>query len=198
MRDVEERLRARRKQALARLEAIGSPTLGTRGYAEQPHLLQEVAQIDTALLQADNTAALQHAAEQREQARLSQDDAAYWFRRFMLSLQIGNGAGFVAALAGMLQGDEVGTVARLAAAPAVLFGFGVLIAGLLPGLLWFSKLPAVVGRHGRAEAARIGIQAAAILSMLLFAWAIVKIISLLVMLLKQHPTAHLSAQLLPF
>jgi hypothetical protein len=69
--------------------------------------------------------------------RVDREERAFWFRRFMLSLQIGNGAAFLATVAGVLQADlaALPTVAVFAWAPAIYFGLGVSAAGLLPLLM---------------------------------------------------------------
>lgn len=65
------------------------------------------------------------------------EDQAFWFRRFMTSLQIGNGAGFLAAVSGIVQADAnvLPIIATLIWPPATYFGLGVGAAGILPLML---------------------------------------------------------------
>lgn len=112
--------RARIENSLAQLEVADA----TRAAAK--------AQSDLAEAQSADTAS-------REDARLKQDDAAFWFRRFILSLQIGNGAGFVALAGGVLQADKPREVAVLAFPSFGWFAGGLILAGLVPGLLYLQR-----------------------------------------------------------
>lgn len=98
-------------------------------------LLGELATIDAALVQAENTKAIQESEAARHREQAASDDASFWFRRFMLSLQIGNGAGLLAIVGGALQADDPKAAIGLAGLQAVAFGYGVLLAGALPGVL---------------------------------------------------------------
>ncbi|RRN64292.1 hypothetical protein [Caulobacter sp. 602-1] len=75
-----------------------------------------------------------------EDDRAAREGRDFWFRRFMLSLQIGNGAAFLATVAGLLQADKdvLSVMAVLVWPPATYFGLGVGAAGLLP-LLMFAR-----------------------------------------------------------
>lgn len=72
-----------------------------------------------------------------EDDRADREVQDFWFRRFMLSLQIGNGAAFLATVAGLLQADKsvLPIIAALAWPPAMYFAMGVTAAGLLPLLM---------------------------------------------------------------
>lgn len=98
-------------------------------------LLGELATIDSALVQSENTKAIQKSEAAREREKAASDDASFWFRRFMLSLQIGNGAGLLAIVGGALQADDPKAALTLGSLQAVAFGYGVLMAGALPGVL---------------------------------------------------------------
>lgn len=132
-----ERLRARRQKLLQDLdrvarqyEAQGLESFRTR----RDRLEHELDELDGRLMQAELTAALETDTAAREAARLDQESATFWFRRFMLSLQIGNGAGFLAtaAVVGQVDSAAIPLAAVLAWAPATYFGLGTAAAGLLP------------------------------------------------------------------
>lgn len=93
---------------------------------------QDLDAVELAIAQTGFTDALD--AVTREAARAAQENATFWFRRFMLSLQIGNGAGFLAAAAVVGQADAsaIHLAAVLAWAPAAYFAVGTAAAGLLP------------------------------------------------------------------
>jgi hypothetical protein len=133
-----DRLRKRRADLEPLVDEL--TRVGINGTKEQRENLisynQELSQIDAALLQAENTAALNRDADGRERERAAADDASFWFRRFMLSLQIGNGAGFLASLEGILHAEELSDAVTLAGLPAISFGLGVMLAGTLPIVLW--------------------------------------------------------------
>lgn len=90
--------------------------------------------VDAALAQSSLTRALEAETAAREEARAEQENATFWFRRFMLSLQIGNGAGFLAtaAVVGQVDASAISLAAVLAWAPATFFALGTAAAGLLP------------------------------------------------------------------
>lgn len=149
MEDIRERLTNRRAEVLQRLGDIGSaPKQNTRGWEERPHLLQELVTIEQTLAQiaateaqAKATAAQVAATDAAERTRTAQDDAAFWFRRFMVSLQLANGAAFVAAVTGVLQADDLPRAAAVAASPTAWFALGILGSGLLPLVLWLERQP---------------------------------------------------------
>jgi hypothetical protein len=58
MEEWTDRLRHRREEIIARLEAMGTPKVGTRGFQEQPHLNQELVTIEQTLAQVESTKAL--------------------------------------------------------------------------------------------------------------------------------------------
>ncbi|MDP2213630.1 hypothetical protein [Phenylobacterium sp.] len=103
--------------------------------------------IDAALAQSNLTQALEAETAAREAAKAEQENATFWFRRFMLSLQIGNGAGFLAtaAVVGQVDAEAISLAAVLAWAPATYFGLGTATAGLLPlimaGHAWAKDRP---------------------------------------------------------
>ena len=86
-----------------------------------------------------------------EEDRASREGREFWFRRFMLSLQIGNGAAFLATVAGLLQADKdvLSVMAVLAWPPAMYFALGVGSAGLLPLLMFAREAVPIDGRWRR-------------------------------------------------
>ena len=77
----------------------------------------------------------------RELDRERRDDSTFWYRRFMLSLQIGNGAAMLALMTGVMGAEQKDMMflSALAWAPAMYFGIGLVAAGCLPGLLAGSR-----------------------------------------------------------
>ena len=118
--------------------------LGGLEPATRHHIEERIAEgeakldeFDAALVQTDLTEALQNQETQRAAERAEQENAAFWFRRFMLSLQIGNGAGFLAsaAIVGQVEVEAMPVAAVLAWAPAAYFACGTAVAGALPLIL---------------------------------------------------------------
>jgi hypothetical protein len=139
MEEWTDRLRHRRGEILARVEQIGFPKQGTRGFIELPDLHQELVAIEQTLAQVESTEALRRDTAEREADRLKQDDAAYWWRRFNTSLAIGNGAGLAVVTGATLQAQHLDQALVFAWEPMLYFGPGVLLAGVLPWLLWAQK-----------------------------------------------------------
>ena len=147
MDEIQTRLARRREEVIQRLAEIGNaPKQNTRGWEERPHLLQELVTIEQTLAQmaataaqVASTAAQVEATEAAERMRIAQDDASFWFRRFVLSLQIANGAAFVAAVGGVLQADNLPVAAAAAASPTAWFALGIFGSGLLPLILWLER-----------------------------------------------------------
>lgn len=104
-----------------------------------------------------------------EDDRATREGREFWFRRFMLSLQIGNGAAFLATVAGLLQADKdiLSVMAVLAWAPAMYFGLGVGAAGLLPLLMVAREAVAMEGRWARIV--HLGVLSFTVFSMGFFA-----------------------------
>lgn len=162
MTDARERLKRRREELAAAIRAKQAKLGGQPG-AVQRHLEARIEesedkldQFDAALAQTELTEALQADAAAREAQRAEQENATFWFRRFMLSLQIGNGAGFLAtaAVVGQVDAAAISLTAVLAWAPAMYFGLGTATAGLLPLIMAAS---AWAKDHPRArQAANIG------------------------------------------
>lgn len=132
-----ERLAARREQLLQELrrateqyEKLGLDSFRNR----RDGLEQELDKIDSMLMQSDLTGALEADTAAREADRAERENFTFWFRRFMLSLQIGNGGGFLATVAAVQQADpaSLSTLAKLLALPVTFFGIGTILAGLLP------------------------------------------------------------------
>ena len=143
-----ERLHERRQQILNQI--AGSDLAGFPTNPALRALTAELATIESALIQADNTTAINDAAAQRALEVAQRDDAAFWFRRFILSLQIGNGAALLAALSGALQATDVREAAESIRWATAFFGLGVILAGALPGAIWLQRLSP---RGKRAELA---------------------------------------------
>lgn len=80
-------------------------------------------------------------AASREAQRESQDDATFWFRRFMVGLSLGNGAGFLAMASGILQAEDFTKLPATIAEPFTSFGRGLIMSGLIPLFLYFSRTP---------------------------------------------------------
>jgi len=79
--------------------------------------------------------------ESRRAARLERHrerkaEADYWFRQWMNSLAIGNGAGFLAVTSGLLQAGRLERAITLVFAPLTYFALGLLFAGALRLLVW--------------------------------------------------------------
>lgn len=100
-----------------------------------------------------------------EDERAAREGRDFWFRRFILSLQIGNGAAFLATVTGMFQAekDVLSIMAVLAWAPALYFALGVGAAGVLP-LLMFAQT-AVRGHRLRESLVRHAVIALTTFSM---------------------------------
>lgn len=114
--------------------------------AQRGPLLTALAQLEVADATRAAAAAQKDAAEAQDRATAEQereksaaDGAEFWFRRFMLSLQIGNGAAFVALAGGILQADNPAAAAAVAAKSFALFGGGLTLAGIIPLLLFFAR-----------------------------------------------------------
>lgn len=161
--DPEDRLQARRLQLMAERTVLQS-RMATSHLHEDPFLTNQlekleaaIDQIDAALAQSNLTHAIQTEAAAREMAARSEENANFWFRRFMLSLQIGNGAGFLAtaAVVGQVDAAAISLAAVLAWAPAAYFGLGTAAAGLLPLIM-----AALVWAEGRPNARRAAYVAA--------------------------------------
>lgn len=159
------------------------------------------ARDDMEVAVADHDAAIQNFAAKsealqqieielaEEARRSSQDDAAYWFRRFMTSLGIGHGAAFAAVLAGVGQSDNLRDAAAFAFWPSVLFGVGLLLAGLIPLGVFLQRWSE--GRPGRGWFSKFTDEATSLMtigSSLLFATGVVVTIVVLYVTARQ-PTA---------
>ncbi|MFN4177367.1 hypothetical protein [Phenylobacterium sp.] len=142
--EAANRLQARRTELLQQVEGLQA-AIRSGGSSERDDMLAqaqaELTQIDSALLGAANTEALNREAAAREAAKAAGDDAGFWFRRFMLSLQIGNGAGLAATLAGLQDTTDQRNFALLVVVPAQIFATGLITSGALPALLWAERLP---------------------------------------------------------
>jgi len=140
-----ERLMRRRRESLESIahwskaaaagNTVTAPAATARVVAEEKAL----DEIDAALLQADNTEALNREGAARERRKAEQDDAQFWFRRFMVSLQIGNGAALLSTISGVLGAERIEIVAPAASAPAESFAGGLVFAGLIPAILWADR-----------------------------------------------------------
>lgn len=131
---------------LADARATAGPFEGMGIVANSPHVTQarqalndlpvEIAKIDAQVDDLSKTLTNRILEDERT-AREGRD---FWFRRFILSLQIGNGAAFLATVTGMFQAekDVLSIMAALAWAPALYFALGVGTAGALP-LLMFAE-----------------------------------------------------------
>lgn len=75
-------------------------------------------------------------ASESERQRERDAEAIFWYRRAILSLQIGHGAVLAAVLGGLMQAENIPLAARVASGPAAWFGAGLVAAGVLPFLLW--------------------------------------------------------------
>lgn len=63
-------------------------------------------------------------------------ERVFWFRRYLTTLAIANGAAFVTLANGYLQAKDRHLTALLVADPLTLFGIGGMMAGLVPICLW--------------------------------------------------------------
>jgi hypothetical protein len=171
-----DRLRERRPFLLNEIDELErqkrASGLSEQGRQELLAHNAALTQIDAALLQAENTSALNRDADGREQQKLANDDAAYWFRRFMISLQIGNGAGFLASLEAILHAEHMQAAIPLAGVPAVRFGLGVVMAGTLPAILWLQRLHWVAENPILREVSRAALIATALGAMAWFFLAV--------------------------
>jgi hypothetical protein len=135
-----ERLRQRRAELQAYLGMVElvMADLDRRAWADAEREKTELAidAIDMALLQSAQTEAIERDTNSREALRLEAENAAFWDRRFMVSLQVGNGAGFLATVGAVFQAPI--EAAAMWAGPATLisgfFGVGTIAAGMLPSL----------------------------------------------------------------
>lgn len=112
------------------------PSHDPHGYLnpEVAELERQLDEIDRSLLQAAQTEALKRDTDVRESQRAEEENGAFWLRRFILSLQIGNGAGFLAsaAVVGQVDFEAISLAAVLAWVPAAYFALGTGVAGALP------------------------------------------------------------------
>lgn len=88
-----------------------------------------LAQIEDAEAQ---TAAARAAAE----SAATKEDASFWLRRFILSLSIANGTGFVGLAAGVLQSEGLNLLAAPVTPVLWLFALGLVTSGVMPGAMW--------------------------------------------------------------
>ena len=184
MTDEIDKLRVRLSDVEKALEAAPSGRVGSSEWNKVVALTEERGSIELVLAQLevatatreaaaaqrDAAQAQQRATDEREHEKQAQDDAAFWFRRFILSLQIGNGAGFLALATGVLQADNFNTVARLAVGPFLWFGAGTIVAGIVPGILYIERLQKRANLKSLAQAAAIG---AGITGAMFFIFAVV-------------------------
>lgn len=71
--------------------------------------------------------------------RLAHETAQFWFRRFFTSLGLVHAAAFAAIMSGLFQAQHPEQVAGFAWGPLILFGFGVVTAGLIPFALYLQS-----------------------------------------------------------
>lgn len=137
MEDWTNRLRERRQEIIARLDQIGpAPDQASLGFAERPMLLQEILEIEQILVQHEATKAQLQETATLEAERAKSEGADFWFRRFLLSLAVGNAAAFLALASGLLQADDPIAAAKLIRLPLQHFGHGLLAAGAIPAIMW--------------------------------------------------------------
>ena len=126
-----------------RVQQSIAPYEGMGPIANMPQLeptRREVKELQHQVEQADRRIAdlIKRLSEKMmEEDRTDREVRDFWFRRFMLSLQIGNGAAFLATVDGLFHADKevLPLMAALAWPPATYFGLGVASAGLLPLLM---------------------------------------------------------------
>jgi hypothetical protein len=75
-------------------------------------------------------------AARLERRKERKAEAEYWFRQWMNSLAIGNGAGFLSVTSGLLQANRLELALTLVYAPLTYFALGLLAAGMLRMLVW--------------------------------------------------------------
>ena len=123
--------------------------------AKVRHIQQELAQVDD---RRDEAAAAAAAARAETETRLRAEESGFWFRRFMTTLGIANGAAFAALASGFLQADEKATVALTVANAMTDFAIGMIAAGLVPALLWIERSDTTrPGMVRLANAANVGL-----------------------------------------
>lgn len=147
------------EETLAQLEIAEAQVAVARAQRQTAAAQNALAgvQAEVAEVQREATEAQRAATAEAELTRLEAEGTDFWLRRFILSLQIGNGAAFLAVVSSILQAANFEFAARLAFPPALGFGFGVLFAGAIPFAMWFE-------RRQRAE---VGDQVSRALSILL-------------------------------
>ncbi|MDO8900134.1 MAG: hypothetical protein Q7V15_02140 [Phenylobacterium sp.] len=125
----------------------------------------ELDRLDAALVQVQHTRAIESDLRARDRERAEAENATFWFRRFMLSLQIGNGAGFLAAasIVSQVDSEAIYMAAVLAWAPATYFALGTGAAGLLP---------LIMAAHAWANGHPVGKRAANLASLALTTFAV--------------------------
>lgn len=137
------RLRDRRVEAEVSLQQAKRDTFQTGLSAAQ----STVDTLDATIAQMENTEALNRAQAERDHAKAAEDDGNFWFRRFMVSLQVGNGGAVLALLTSLTSADDVGAVAGTLVVPVSVFGFGLVAAGLVPAFLWLARTAAAKSRE---------------------------------------------------
>ena len=152
----EQRLRLQERLCVVEkaLEHWLPSVAGTPEWEIARALQEEQGQIEIALAQLEVASATRAAAaaqlasaqaldresEERERARAAGDDVSFWYRRFILSLQIGHAAAVLAIIGGTLQADDPKPVAAAMVWPGLFFAHGLLAAGMLPALQALHRL----------------------------------------------------------
>lgn len=110
-----------------------------------------------ALAQIETAEAQTAAARSEADAAIEREDSAFWLRRFLVSLSIGNGAGFVAIATGALQNENPLQAISLVVGPLHSFAIGIIAAGAVPAMMWLAILAKQLIRAARnfLQSARI-------------------------------------------
>lgn len=145
------------QRRLDQAHRVAAPFEGVGAVANAPGLMDARRELEALPLQIEASKRrisdlIKRLSERMiEEDRASREGREFWFRRFMLSLQIGNGAAFLATVAGLLQADKdvLSVMAVLAWPPAMYFGLGVGSAGLLPLLMFAREAVPVDGKWRR-------------------------------------------------
>jgi hypothetical protein len=109
------------------------------------NLKRELAELDRQRRQIQDRQDAEERARYEVELREAAQGADFWFRRFMLSLQIGNGAAFLAVVTSVVGADQMAQAAKWAILPAMGFGVGAIFSGMLPMLLWVQRVQMLAG-----------------------------------------------------
>lgn len=136
---LEEQLRLlteRRDAAAVEKRAMTKASQFFEKQAEVNSLNAQISNVRRELIALDRQENAVLETERMERSKAAVEGATFWFKRFFTTLGIANAGAFAALASGVLQADDVGKIARLAAPAMVHFTWGMLASGSIPLFLW--------------------------------------------------------------